>query len=148
MTEDKTVALIEEIQCRVYDTAKARVLTLLEVALGNEKGGLGNTPAGRMLEFLLADVRREITEVANGHGIDWAPEQWERARLSRLCRVEGAHVSVLQAKQHLLEMQLEGVQQELRRRTTDVKRYETVQVINGIPDAALDRVATMVKAKN
>src|SRR5690606_9283938 len=56
---DPKTALVEEIQAKVYDTAKSRVLTLLEVIMGGDNRPSGSA-VNRLVGYLLQDIEDVI----------------------------------------------------------------------------------------
>ena len=139
------VALVEEIQAKVYDVAKARMLTLLEVALGNEKGGLGSSPAGRMLDYLLADVKEAVLDVGRRHGADVSPAALEQARQSREEAHRANSLHSARERAWMLEQELSSLRTEVGWREAEERRETLMARIGGLNAQDMKRVEEAVR---
>lgn len=129
---ESATAMVEEIQTKVYDTAKARMLTLLEVATGNDKGNLGTSSAGRMLGYLLEDVKETIIDVARRRGVDVSPAALEEAQKEReKAARESAKVSI-EHRKWVLEQELDDLRRKADRYHDEIRKDAVVARIGAL----------------
>lgn len=125
---DANTTLVEEIHAKVYDTARSRLLTLLEVALGNNSG-LGASPLGRLLDYLLQDIEDAIWAVAKKRGIDVSEEAVTKAREEREKREQEEKGRSIEMRLWKLRGELEALEERKKHIDFEKLREETGEFI-------------------
>lgn len=137
-TVEQVGALVEEIKARTYDGVKARVLSLLEALL--QAKGMGDSPAGRVLDILLLDVDRLILDIALKRFPEITPPLLDEKRRERLRTAdEHNYLSTEERIRHLRE-HADSLERQTGRRRAEGLRERVLTTIHGAGVATLELV--------
>lgn len=140
---DPKTALVEEIQAKVYDTAKSRVLTLLEVIMGGDNRPSGSA-VNRLVGYLLQDIEDVIWAVAEKHGVDVSQAVVERARKARQQQERSERVTSI--GERIEDLKRELAELELRKEylERDGLIWEAVNLLEGAKPDTLRTVIDLL----